>query len=268
MTRRVLTALVLIPPVLLLVWLAPTWLFLLLGALPVGLLALWEYLELAGRWGTMPARWALYGAALALWLAAAFWSGQLVWVLAGGGLFLILVAAFQQRLRTEALSASAASLLGLLYIAAPFALLIDLRGEFHGRLALIYLLVLVWVGDTAAYFVGRVLGRHKLVPALSPGKTVEGTAASLVATVAVGFWLFRVWFDPAGEAHAFMLPLITNVVAQFGDLAESALKRRAGVKDSSGLIPGHGGMLDRVDSLLFAGPALWYYWSLLTPGSF
>ena len=93
---------------------------------------------------------------------------------------------------------------------------------------------------------------------------MEGTVISLAATVATAFFLFRAWFPGFAEAHGLLLGIIVNVIGQLGDLAESALKRSAGVKDSSTLLPGHGGMLDRIDSLLFALPALWYYWSLLT----
>ena len=180
------------------------------------------------------------------------------------------VARFQPELvaiaTAEILPASAASAFALLYIGVPFAFLLDLFAG-HGYRIVLCLFLLVWVGDSAAYFVGRALGRHKLAPVLSPGKTVEGTAASLAATVAVGYWLLPAWFG-LNAAHAFLLPVIVNVAAQLGDLAESALKRSAGVKDSSTLLPGHGGVLDRVDSLLFAAPALWYYWNLLVRGSF
>jgi phosphatidate cytidylyltransferase len=133
---------------------------------------------------------------------------------------------------------------------------------------LLYGLILVWVGDSAAYFGGRALGRHQLAPTLSPGKTWEGTVISLLVTVGFGFWLFCTWFDAAGAhvLHAALLPLVVNLAAQLGDLAESALKRGAGVKDSSNLLPGHGGFLDRADALLFALPALWYYWQLVLGG--
>ena len=266
MIQRILTALVLIPLALALVLWAPPWLFF-LGVLPFVLLALWEYLELAGRTGGVPARWVVYLVALGVLLAAAFRPQHLLAAFIGGSLLLFAAAIIRREGLAEVLSASAAAVFGLLYVVVPFALVLELRAQEQGPRVVLYLLLLVWVGDTAAYFGGRVLGRHKLAPAVSPGKTVEGTVASLVATVALGFWLFRRWFGEFGDAHAFLLPLIVNIVAQFGDLAESALKRSAGVKDSSALLPGHGGVLDRVDALLFAVPALWYYWSLLTQGA-
>lgn len=261
--KRVLTAAALIALVLALLFWAPPWLFF-LAVLPVGWLTLWEYLELVARTGSVPRRWPVYLAALGLWLVAAWAPGHLLAAVVFATLGAFLSAVWREQ-TAEILSAATAGVFGLLYVAVPLALLLDVFAVARGRWVLFYLLLLVWVGDTAAYFVGRGVGRHPLAPVLSPGKTVEGTVASLVATVAVGFWLFRRWFgfDPA---HGFLLPVIVNVAAQLGDLAESALKRSAGVKDTSGLLPGHGGLLDRIDSLLFALPALWYYWILLTRG--
>src|SRR5262249_37993583 len=147
-----------------------------------------------------------------------------------------------------------------------------------GPLYLLFLMLLVWVGDVAAYYVGRAFGRHKLAPRVSPGKTWEGSAASVLCAVIVGLLLFHrinpiaaflssvhllssqkltscsspflaapIWFVVAFAAAV-------NVAAQVGDLVESALKRGAGVKDSGSLLPGHGGVLDRIDALLFALP--------------
>lgn len=269
MLTRVLTALVLIPVVLALVLWAPGWLFL-LGVLPIALLGLWEYLELMGRVGTAPARLPLYLVGLAVWLIAAFRPVHLLAAVVVGSLVLFVAALRRKGLPAEIPAATTASVFGLLYVAIPFALVFELRGGPDGRWVLLYLLVLVWAGDTAAYFGGRALGRHKLAPTLSPGKTWEGTLISLAVAVAFGFWLFRQWFDPLGfrTEHGLLLPLVVNLAGQVGDLAESALKRAAGLKDSSTLIPGHGGVLDRVDALLFAVPALWYYWQLLTRGGF
>jgi len=268
MTTRILTAVVLIPLAVALVLWAPQWLFF-LGLLPFGLLALWEYLELMGRVGAAPARLPVYLVALLVWFVAAYDSRQLLGVLVAGSLVLFLAAVLRRGGVAEIPSNAAAGVFSLLYVAAPFALMVELRGA-GGSWMLLYLLILVWVGDTAAYFVGRALGRRKLAPTLSPGKTVEGTVGSIVVTVAAGYWLFQTWFAPSGAAalHGWLLPLVVNVSSQLGDLAESALKRSAGVKDSSSLLPGHGGMLDRVDGLLFAAPALWYYWTVLIRGGF
>jgi phosphatidate cytidylyltransferase len=124
-----------------------------------------------------------------------------------------------------------------------------------GLLALV--VAACWSSDTAAYFVGRAAGRHKLWPRISPGKTIEGAAGGLVAAVALtailGNWL------GLPLAHSLVLGAILGLVGQLGDLFESSLKRRAGAKDSGALLPGHGGVLDRFDSLLFCAPAAYYY---------
>ena len=265
MTKRVLTAVALMAPVIALVLWAPTWLYL-AGVLPFGLLALWEYLELAARAGSAPARWPVYVAGLALWAVAAYRPGQLLAVLVGGCLLSLTVSFLGRRKMEEIFWLASASVFALVYVAMPFALVLDLRSLPEGRALVLYVLVVVWLGDTAAYFVGRAFGKTKLAPAISPGKTLEGAIASAFAGIALGHFFFAQWF---GETvHSVLFPIVVNVTAQVGDLAESALKRGAGVKDSSGILPGHGGMLDRIDSLLFAIPAAWYYWSLLTRGVF
>jgi len=145
---------------------------------------------------------------------------------------------------------------------------------------LLYLLLVVWAGDIAAFFVGRSLGRHFMSPRISPKKTWEGALASLIASVGVGILLYTYALPISSALLSIQLmerrdgyfalqspPLLTtlllsagiNIAAQFGDLVESLIKRGAGVKDSGTLLPGHGGMLDRIDALLFAAPVLWYY---------
>jgi phosphatidate cytidylyltransferase len=265
LSKRILTAIALMIPVVALVLWAPAWLFA-LGVLPFALLTLWEFLELAARAGALPARWSAYAVALMVWLVAALAPQNLLAAILGGGLALFIASFIRRPALMEVFWAAAAAIFALLYVVMPYALLFDLRASRSGPWVLLLTLVLVWTGDTAAYFGGRAWGRHKLTPAISPGKTVEGALASLFATVALGHFLYAHWF---GETlHSILFPVILNVAAQIGDLAESALKRSVGVKDSSAILPGHGGMLDRVDALLFAIPAAWYYWSLLTRGSF
>lgn len=266
MTKRILTAIALMIPVVALVLWAPAWLFA-LGVLPFAFLTLWEFLELAARAGALPARWSVFLAALTVWLVAAWDPGNLLAAVVGGSLVLFIASFIRRPAMGEVFWAAAAANFALLYVVVPFALTFDLRASRAGPWVLLYTLVLIWVGDTTAYFVGRALGRHKLAPTISPGKTVEGTLAGLVAAVAVGGWLGGPWLGLA-MPHRWLLPVAVNVAAQTGDLAESALKRSAGVKDSSSILPGHGGVLDRVDALLFALPAAWYYWKLLTHRGF
>ena len=118
---------------------------------------------------------------------------------------------------------------------------------------------IVMLTDTGAYYTGRTLGRHKLAPRVSPGKTIEGAIGGFVTAVVAGFLCKLTFFPEIPIAHAMALGAALGVIGQFGDLAESLLKRGANVKDSGTLLPGHGGMLDRVDSLLFCAPVLYFY---------
>ena len=142
------------------------------------------------------------------------------------------------------------------WLSSRFVLLRELD---DGRWWLFLAVLTVWITDTGAYFVGRVLGRHKMAPAVSPGKTWEGAIAGEVWGFLAVLGLKEAFGLDLAWSLAVTLGLLLPVVAQAGDLAESALKRGLGVKDSSGLVPGHGGIADRLDSLLFAVPALYYF---------
>lgn len=162
---------------------------------------------------------------------------------------------------------TALGVFGLIYVAYPLTLLPLLWLRDDGKALLLFLMVCVWAGDTAALYVGKSLGRHKLSP-LSPNKTWEGSIGSVVGSVIAGLGIVY-----AGDAllargstllhivepvwQAALLAVLINVAAQIGDLLESAIKRGAGVKDSGTMLPGHGGILDRIDALLLAAPVLW-----------
>jgi phosphatidate cytidylyltransferase len=165
------------------------------------------------------------------------------------------------------------------------AMLVQLRQQWAGAFWLLYLLLVVWAGDIFAYAVGRSVGRHLMAPRVSPKKTWEGAAASLAASLLVGSLLFTYalkissfllqvrlierrdgLFGPKPELWPLILLTVAlNIAAQLGDLVESLIKRGAGVKDSGTILPGHGGMLDRIDALLFAAPLLWYYAAAVFP---
>jgi phosphatidate cytidylyltransferase len=294
--KRVLTAVVLVPLVLLAVFKAPSWLFAVLVA-GVIVLALREYLNVARAAGLKPFQWLTYAAGvipIPLYLYSR-WRGhdlpfESSFLLSTNWERLIAVAAvifgLPLVLRKDlkgGLADVAASFFGVIYIGVSLSLLITLRLDFEPLLIAV-ILFSVWAGDIAAYYVGRSIGRRKLAPVVSPNKSWEGAIASVVASVAVTFLmlhfrpeiydsLFRLeGVDPhhravfkefgarsIGSVHIVALGILTNVAAQFGDLFESALKRGAGVKDSGTLLPGHGGVLDRIDALLFAIPVVWYY---------
>jgi phosphatidate cytidylyltransferase len=128
----------------------------------------------------------------------------------------------------------------------------------QGPAILLFVLVITWVGDTAAYFAGRAIGKHKLAPVLSPKKTWEGTVASILGALLVAV-VFTRWLT-IPLPHLLAMAAVGNIAGQAGDLLESAYKRSAGVKDSGSLLPGHGGVLDRIDALILAIPVVWYYW--------
>jgi phosphatidate cytidylyltransferase len=151
---------------------------------------------------------------------------------------------------------------GMLLIAAPLSYLVRLHGiERIGPWLLLFVLVLVWVGDTLAYFVGRQFGRTPMAPRLSPKKTWEGAAANLAGSLMVAPAFVRV--TGLDITHLLAMAALGNVAGQLGDLTESAYKRAAGAKDSSSLLPGHGGVLDRIDSLILAAPVVWYYFRMV-----
>ncbi len=165
------------------------------------------------------------------------------------------------RIREKGLDMAPAgqALLGILYIPVLMSHFILIRRTQSGVLWIFFILVLAFAGDVAAYYVGRRLGKRKLLPEVSPGKTVEGTIG-LIAGSVMGCLLFRQWFFPMlTMTHAAILGLVGSIIGQLGDLSESALKRAAGVKDSGAILPGHGGILDRLDCLMFITPFVYYY---------
>lgn len=169
------------------------------------------------------------------------------------------IALCTKRPLVEALPAVGISSSGLLFVALPLSYAIRLHGMGRvGPWILLFALVITWVGDTAAYFVGRAIGKHALAPKLSPKKTWEGAMASTASALLLGWWLSTRVNIPTPIVLG--LAVTGNIAGQLGDLFESAFKRSAGVKDSGSILPGHGGMLDRIDALIMAIPVVWYYW--------
>jgi len=150
---------------------------------------------------------------------------------------------------------------GILYIGWLLSHLVALRDLDSGRNWVFLVLFVTWVSDTTAFLVGRGLGRHKLAPAISPGKTWEGTIGGICGGIAVSTLFFTPTplQLPLTSGQAILLGALTSILGQVGDLVESLLKRNLGVKDSGNLMPGHGGILDRIDSLIFAGIVVYYY---------
>jgi len=251
---RIVISVALLPIVLGAVWLGHWWMFALVTI--AAALALHEYWLMARTLSPLaPAGY--IGAALAL--VGAEMSG-VSWMLAG--VLSTFALAFMLKAISEARAAATAAIsatvMGTLWIGGGLGFLILLRAiPQHGRLALVTLLVAVWAGDTLAYFGGRLLGRHKMAPATSPGKTWEGFVFGTAATIFVTFVaLYKQNFLTIRES--IVLGVVLAVAGPIGDLFESLLKRDMGVKDSGRLLAGHGGVLDRIDAQLFASVAALY----------
>jgi phosphatidate cytidylyltransferase len=281
MLARILTAVVLMPAVVLAVWFAPPGLFTATAAV-VAALALIEFFDLGERVGlrafrkwTIACAAGLFYAQYSLGLVETHSLGEglsLVRHAASaassieGVLLVFLFGATAISLATrrplqEILPAISISSAGLMFIALPFSYLVRLDEiEAVGRQFVLFTLCLIWAGDVLAYFIGRSLGRVPMAPLLSPKKTWEGALGNLLASLIVAVWFAR-WMRTETLTVLVMAGL-ANVAGQMGDLIESAYKRGASVKDSSSLLPGHGGMLDRIDSLILASPIVWasYHW--------
>lgn len=163
----------------------------------------------------------------------------------------------------ESLKEGAIILTGLLYIGLTLSYLVMIRLLPQGEWLLFFLLLVTWAGDTGAYYVGTLCGQHALAPRISPKKTIEGLVGGLFGAMIIAY-VARWWFlsDFSGM-DCIVLAVLLTLAGLWGDLAESAVKRSVGIKDSGGLLPGHGGMLDRLDSLLFTAPAFYYYVTLI-----
>ncbi len=297
MIKRIATAVVLIPIVLLLVLKAPAYLLVMVAG-AVGLLAVAEFLKLTASYGVQPLTLVTYLFVGVFFVFIIFASANGTPLMEGTaalygialgatvGPFIFLTAAMMRADLRTGYPAAAASSFAFAYIAIPMALLVEIRRQPAGAIWVIYTLLAVWAGDIFAYFVGKSLGRHRMSPEISPKKTWEGAIASIVASVIVGV----VWFHYAGPLSATLLraglidarsgmfglerpriwpivalSVVVNIAAQLGDLVESLIKHGAGVKDSGTILPGHGGMLDRIDAMLFAVPVVWAFraWMLM-----
>ncbi len=297
MIKRIVTAAVLIPFVLLLVLKAPLYILAIVAG-AVALLAIAEFLKLTTHYGVQPLWNATYGYVVVFFLFVIAASANRVPLVETTAMtyglalaaalspFVFLTFAMRRSELASGYPAAAASAFAFAYIAIPMALLVQIRQQPAGAILVIYTLLVVWAGDIFAYFVGKAIGRHRMSPEISPKKTWEGAVASVVASVVIG----TLWFQNAASVSTWLLQAgliekrdgmfglqqpellaivvlsaIVNIAAQLGDLVESLIKRGAGVKDSGAILPGHGGMLDRIDAMLFAVPVVWAWsaWRLM-----
>lgn len=174
---------------------------------------------------------------------------------------------FSKKPLEDSLPSSAIAVLATTYVGMLSGSLIRLRNDFPvGWKLVFFLLLVVWMGDSGAYYVGKTFGKHKLSPRISPKKTVEGLAGGIATSVIAAVVIHFTFFPEFPLIHAIIAGVILSFAGVVGDLAESMWKRSADVKDSGTLLPGHGGFLDRFDSILFTAPILYCYWTLIVHG--
>ena len=261
--KRFGTALVVLPLLLTCLLLGPPSLGVAIVAAAV-LIGTSEFFDLIEAAAVRPLRWAGTAAVVGLFLEAAL--PRRAPLLGPGVLVLLLAVALSAPLeRSMRVPAAASTLLGAAYLGSlggTMAALRVMEPLSLGGWRMVLLLGIVMGADTTAYFVGRIFGRNALAPGLSPGKTVEGALGGLLGGALGGLWIRGLGLPGIPAADALLLGLVVAVLSEVGDLFESLLKRWAGLKDSGRLFPGHGGMLDRLDSLLFGAPVLYYYFAL------
>jgi phosphatidate cytidylyltransferase len=275
MKLRILTALFLIPPVIYLIGWSPKWL-LLAAVIACVEVCLYEFLKLCQSAGFKPLSTLAYLASAALCALRAVETSRpemnSFLLLVALVLITLTAALVTTRDLKTYLGAVATTIFGVLYIGLSLSCLLPLRfsqlgagslglagaaGSSTGRNLTLLLFLVIWADDTFAYLVGRTMGRKMLFPSISPKKTLEGSAAGLLGSLLVAWGFERLFWQTASLKKVILLAGLIALFGQIGDLAESALKRGANLKDSGSVLPGHGGLLDRVDSLLFGAPVLW-----------
>ena len=265
--KRIVTAVVLIAAVVSLVLYGQLWMVALFAAIVAGLAA-YEYRDLAHEKSVYIPLWWLLGATALIFFFTLKLPDFELPVLTLVTFILLAWSGFRAPLDRVLLD-TALGLFALIYVVYPLTLLPLIKAHEDGTGLLLFLFVCVWMGDIAALYIGKNFGKRKLAPSLSPNKTWEGSIASVLGSVLCGMGIYYLgdYLSKRGYStlqihwpawQMVLLAILLNVAAQLGDLLESAIKRGAGVKDSGTLLPGHGGILDRIDALLLAAPVLWY----------
>lgn len=256
--KRIITTLIATPLLIAIIWYGPRSVFLLVILATVAI-SLLEYYALAGKTDlSLPV---YFGILLGSLIVLSSYNFSFPYILAV--LFLVTALSlayylFNYEPHPKVIYSMGVFITGLVYVAFFLSHLVLIRHLAMGRIWILFLLAVVFAGDAGAYCVGVLLGRHKLYPRVSPGKTIEGAIGGLAASIGAAYLMSIYFFPWITVRQVIFLALSLGITAQIGDLVESMFKRSAQVKDSGKLFPGHGGMLDRIDGVILAAPVLFY----------
>ena len=260
--KRLISSALILTLIAIIIFRSPNWAFSLLASAMIGC-ALSEFFSLAQKKGIFVYKY--FGILIGMLVPAIlYFQSGMEGYFAVEPFFIVIaclftfVLLFIRRENSQALSSISVTMFGLLYIAWFFSFFIKLKFLPQGALLVAFLILVTKMGDVGAYFVGRSIGKHSLIPRISPNKTVEGTIGGLIASVASAL-ISKSYLPNYSFAHLLTLGILLGILAQVGDLAESLIKRDCGVKDAGNNISGFGGMLDVIDSLLFTAPIFYFY---------
>ena len=256
--KRIITALCGLPIMVAAVWFGEPWFTILIAT--AGVLAAFEFYKMVALSKVRPLTYLGLIWVLLFILSPHFNYGFLKPLLLTSGVVISLIWLLLRPQKEGAFSSWVWTIAGIFYIGWLLSYLVALNLE-GGRNWVFFALLTIFASDIAAFFVGRALGRHRLAPSISPGKTWEGAIGGIFGAIILSlfFTLSTPLGLPLSYGQAILLGLLVSVFGQLGDLVESLLKRNMGVKDSGRLLPGHGGALDRIDSVVFAGVVVYYY---------
>ena len=258
---RIISSIVSLPILLAIIYFGTPFHFFLLLEFAI-FIGLYEFYRMIEKGGLGCYKWA--GIILGILLSAAIFKGTYInLVIAASVIILFIIRIFEGNTSDNTFSYVSNTIFGIVYVSFLMSYLGVIRASGdNGRELIFFVLLITWMGDTTAYYGGKGFGKHKLAPAISPKKTVEGAIIGLIGSI-VGAIIAKSWFLDISILNAIAAGILIGVFGQFGDLSESIIKRNLQVKDSGGIIPGHGGILDRVDSLLFSAPVFYYYYSYI-----
>jgi phosphatidate cytidylyltransferase len=255
--HRILTAVVGLPLLIAVIWFGEPWFTILIAVMAA--LASFEFYRMAGGLRVQPITYFGIAWVLLLIVSPHCLYPQTLPILITSAIVVSLIWLLFRRPRDQAFASWAWTMAGILYIGWMLSYWVQLRSLEGGKELVFLAMFTTFASDTSAFFIGRTWGKHALAPAISSGKTWEGAIGGLLSSIVASLIISVIFILPFSYWQIALVGLIISVFAQFGDLVESLLKRNTGVKDAGKLMPGHGGILDRVDSLIFTGVIVYYF---------